>query len=39
MKPAHTWNYDINEGENLFHKSIQQSKSVPPLYKNEWKIN
>jgi hypothetical protein len=28
------WNYDRNVGDNLGHKSIQQTKFLTPMYKN-----
>jgi hypothetical protein len=34
-----TWNCDRNGGENLCHKSSQQTKSTTWLYNNERRIN
>jgi hypothetical protein len=33
------WNYDTNGGDNLCHKSILETKTLTPMYKNEWRMN
>jgi hypothetical protein len=35
MKHAEMFNYDTNGGHNLFRKSIEQTTSIAPMYKNE----
>jgi hypothetical protein len=39
MKNAQTWNCDINKSENLFLKSVYSTKSITPVYNNEWRIS
>jgi hypothetical protein len=33
------WNYDTNGDDNLYHRSVQQTRSLIPMYRNEWRIN
>jgi hypothetical protein len=33
------WNYEVNGGENVCHKSSQQTKFTTPGHKNELRIN
>jgi hypothetical protein len=33
------WNYDTNGGDNLWHRSIEQTKFLIPMYENGRKIN
>jgi hypothetical protein len=40
MKHAQMWNCDTNGGNNLCHKSSQQTKSsTTPVYTDEWRIS
>jgi hypothetical protein len=32
------WKYDANGCGNLYHKSIEQTKSIAPMHENEWRI-